>query len=100
VASGCAHAGIVNILNHVKGLGGFDDIECYVGGTHLSGRNDDYLDSVLTELRGFGFKLFSPCHCTGFKATSRLWKTFPDAFVLNYCCREIDPLDPPENRVM
>jgi len=100
VASGCAHSGIVNILNHVKGLGGFDDIGCYVGGTHLSGRNDDYLDSVLEELRGFGFKLFSPCHCTGFKATSRLWKEFPEAFVLNYCCREIDPLDPPENRVM
>ena len=100
VASGCAHAGIVNILNHIKEQGPFDDIACFVGGTHLSGRNDEYLDSVLAGLRGFGFKLFSPCHCTGFKATSRLWKAFPDAFVLNYCCREIDPLDPTENRVM
>ncbi|TRO46326.1 MBL fold metallo-hydrolase, partial [Candidatus Bathyarchaeota archaeon] len=36
VASGCAHAGIVNILNHVKGLGSFEDVRCYVGGTHLS----------------------------------------------------------------
>jgi len=99
VASGCAHAGIVNILNHVKGLGSFEGIGCYVGGTHLNGRRDDYIDAVVEELGGFGFKILSPCHCTGFKAASCLWREFPDAFVLNYCCREIDPLDPPEDRV-
>ena len=99
VASGCAHAGIVNILNHVRDLGRFEDIQGYVGGTHLSGRRGGYVDGVIEQLRGFGFEIFSPCHCTGFEVTSRLWRTFPDAFVLNYCCREIDPLDPPEDRV-
>ena len=100
VASGCAHAGIVNILNHVKDLGSFNDIACFVGGTHLSGRSDEYLESIVTELGGFSFKLFSPCHCTGFKAMTRLWKAFPEAFVLNYCCRVIDPIDPPDNKVL
>ncbi|MCW4051016.1 MAG: MBL fold metallo-hydrolase [Candidatus Bathyarchaeota archaeon] len=100
VASGCAHAGPVNILNHAKKLAGTNDIACFIGGTHLAGRNTEYLKRSIAELEGFGFKLFSPCHCTGFKATSWLWETFPKEFILNYCCREIDLLDPPKNRVI
>jgi 7,8-dihydropterin-6-yl-methyl-4-(beta-D-ribofuranosyl)aminobenzene 5'-phosphate synthase len=99
VASGCAHAGIVNTLNHVKDLGDLDDVACFVGGPHLDGRSDEYLERTVSELGGFGFKLFSPCHCTSFKAKNLLWKAFPEAFVLNYCCCEIDPLNLPENKV-
>lgn len=99
VISGCAHAGPLNILNHVEDLGGFPGVACYVGGTHLSGRSDGYLERSIAELGGFGFKILSPCHCTGFKATAKIWEAFPEEFVLNYCCREIDPLDPPKNRV-
>ena len=100
VTSGCAHAGPVNILNHVKEFSGFSEVACYVGGTHLSGRSDEYLERSITELGGFGFKILSPCHCTGFKATAQIWRAYPEEFVLNYCCREIDPLDPPKNRII
>ena len=97
VMSGCAHAGPLNILEHVKEVGGYNDINGFVGGTHLVGRKDDYLRLSIEGFKEYGFKVFSPCHCTGFKATAMLWQAFPDPFVLNFCCRKIDFHEPVKN---
>lgn len=90
VISGCAHSGPANTVNHVKTLGGFTDLFGFIGGTHLHGRSENYLVKTVQEFQAFKFRLLSPCHCTGFKATAELWNTFPEAFVLNYCGRVID----------
>jgi 7,8-dihydropterin-6-yl-methyl-4-(beta-D-ribofuranosyl)aminobenzene 5'-phosphate synthase len=100
VITGCAHAGPVNTMLQVRRLGGFDSIHGLVGGTHLVGRNDEYLGSTIVELKKFGLSLISPCHCTGFKATARLWEAFPDEFVLNYACRVIEAGKEPDPRVV
>ena len=100
VVTGCAHAGPVNTLLQVRRLGGFDSIHGLVGGTHLAGRRDEYLESTIAELKKFGLGLISPCHCTGFKATARLWEAFPDEFVLNYSCRVIEAGKEPDPRVI
>ena len=90
VTMGCAHSGPVNTLLQVQRMGGFEQIYGFVGGTHLVGRPEEYLDQTVKELEGFGMKIISPCHCTGFKATARLWQAFPKAFVLNFSCRVIE----------
>ena len=100
VITGCAHAGPVNTLLQAQRLGGFKQVYGYVGGTHLVGRSDAYLEQTLRALEGVGLRLLSPCHCTGFKATARLWQAFPDAFVLNFCGRVIEAGKEPENRVV
>lgn len=100
VVTGCAHGGPVNTLLQVQRDGGFEEIYGMVGGTHLVGRSDEYLDQTLTELQRFGMKAVSPCHCTGFKATSMLWRAFPDEFILNFCCREIEVGKEPEKRIV
>lgn len=100
VTTGCAHAGPLNILNHVKILGGFKDIQGLIGGTHLVGRKDKYLKQSIKGLKEYNLKVFSPCHCTGFKAASELWRNFPNEFILNYCLREINPSNPPENKII
>jgi 7,8-dihydropterin-6-yl-methyl-4-(beta-D-ribofuranosyl)aminobenzene 5'-phosphate synthase len=65
-------------------------IHSVVGGTHLVGRSEEYLQRTIIELKQFGLKLISPCHCTGFKAEAKLWNAFPGAFVLNFSGRMIE----------
>lgn len=100
VVTGCAHRGPVNTLLQVQRDWGFKEIYGMVGGTHLVGRSDEYIDQTLTELQRFGMKVVSPCHCTGFKATSMLWRAFPDEFILNFCCRKIEVGKEPEQRIV
>ena len=100
VITGCAHAGPLNSLQHVQRLGKFSNIYGLVGGTHLIGRSEDYLQQTIEGLRKFKLSLISPCHCTGFKATAKLWQAFPEAFLLNYSGRMIDVEKEPEERVI
>ncbi|MFQ6054116.1 MAG: hypothetical protein ACE5OO_07825, partial [Candidatus Bathyarchaeia archaeon] len=100
VITGCAHAGPVNTLLQAQRLSGARRIGGLIGGTHLVGRSDAYLEQTVRALRGFGLRLLSPCHCTGFKATAVLWRAFPDAFVLNFCGRVIEAGKEPEKRVV
>lgn len=90
VITGCAHSGIVNTLTHVQKIGQLKQIHGLVGGTHLFGRSDEYLQKTVTDLKKFGLKLISPCHCTGFKATATLWRAYPETFVLNFSGRIIE----------
>jgi 7,8-dihydropterin-6-yl-methyl-4-(beta-D-ribofuranosyl)aminobenzene 5'-phosphate synthase len=98
VIAGCCHAGLINTLNHVKRLVGVDTIYGFVGGTHLVDRSDEYLEKTIGGLTGL--KLISPCHCTGFKAEAKLWRTFQDQFVLNYSGRVIKAGKEPKPRVI
>ena len=90
IITGCAHAGPVNTLLHVQKLGGFNPSESLVGGTHLVGRSDGYIEETINEMKKFGLNILSPCHCTGFKAASLLLSAFPNEFVVNCCLREIE----------
>lgn len=100
VITGCAHAGLVNTLLHVQKVGHFKQIHGFVGGTHLVRRSEEYLQRTIEELRQFGLRLISPCHCTGFKAKTKLWQAFPQAFVLNFSERVIGAGKEPELRIL
>ena len=99
VTTGCAHSGSVNTLLHVQKIGQLNRICGLVGGTHLVGRSEEYVEQTIEGLRKFGLKLISPCHCTGFKATVRLWQAFPEVFIMNFSGRVIEPDKKPSNRV-
>jgi len=99
VVTGCAHAGLVNTLLHVKKIGRFTNMHGLVGGTHLIGRSEEYLQQTVKELKQFGLSLISPCHCTGFKAMVKLWQAFPEVFVMNFSGRVIEAGKEPEGRV-
>jgi 7,8-dihydropterin-6-yl-methyl-4-(beta-D-ribofuranosyl)aminobenzene 5'-phosphate synthase len=100
VLTGCAHAGPLNTLRQVQRLGHFTDIYGLVGGTHLVGRSENYLQQTIERLGKFKLGLISPCHCTGFKATTRLWQAFPEAFLLNFAGRVIEAGKEPKERVI
>jgi len=74
VITACAHSGVINTLLQVEHLGGFKAIHGLTGGTYLVGRSEEYLQRTIEELRKFNIRLLAPCHCTGFKAMSRLYQ--------------------------
>jgi len=100
VVTGCAHTGIVNTLLQVQQLCGSETIYGFTGGTHLIEKTDSYLNRTFKSLAGFGMKVMSACHCTGFKATSMLWQRFPEEFILNYCGQIIEVGKEPEHRIV
>jgi 7,8-dihydropterin-6-yl-methyl-4-(beta-D-ribofuranosyl)aminobenzene 5'-phosphate synthase len=98
--TGCAHSGLINTLQHVQKMSGSKQVTGIIGGTHLVGRSDKYIQRTITELNHIGMNLISPCHCTGFKAQTRLWEAFPNAFVLNYSGRIIKAGEEPKPRII
>jgi len=90
VVTGCAHSGPINTLMHIKKLGSLKSIHGLIGGTHMLWRSDDYIQRTISELKKFEFAVISPCHCTGWKATTWFWQAFPKAFILNYCYRVVE----------
>lgn len=100
VITGCAHAGPVNTLLHVKRIGGLKRVHGLIGGTHLVGRSERYLQHTIEGLKQFELKLISPCHCTGFKAMAKLWQVFNDSFVLNFSGRIIEASKETEDRLI
>jgi 7,8-dihydropterin-6-yl-methyl-4-(beta-D-ribofuranosyl)aminobenzene 5'-phosphate synthase len=98
--TGCAHSGPVNTALHAMKLGGFNGLHGLIGGTHLVGRDDAYIEKTIEELRRLGLRFLSPCHCTGFKAMAMLYNAFPDTFVVNYCGRVFEAGKEPRRRLV
>jgi 7,8-dihydropterin-6-yl-methyl-4-(beta-D-ribofuranosyl)aminobenzene 5'-phosphate synthase len=68
VLTGCAHAGIVNILTYVhEKLGG--PVYAITGGMHLFQLPDERLDWTAQQLRKLGVQQVLAAHCTGIEAT-------------------------------
>ena len=84
VVLGCAHAGVVNTLNHVAALSGENRIYAVIGGMHLGQASVERLQATAKVLRQYGVRLLSPCHCTGNMAKEFLAQEFASEYVP--CC--------------
>ncbi len=78
---GCAHAGVVNTLEHVAQLTGQATIHAVVGGMHLENASERRLEETVAALRRFKVQQLGPTHCTGWKAISRFQREFPTQYV-------------------
>jgi 7,8-dihydropterin-6-yl-methyl-4-(beta-D-ribofuranosyl)aminobenzene 5'-phosphate synthase len=90
VVTGCAHSGLINILDYVEAITG-ERVKALIGGTHLTGRKPEYTKATIEGLSRFDLQILSPCHCTGFKAMAELAQAFPASFELNYSGKVIEP---------
>ncbi len=79
VLLGCAHAGPINTLDHVRDLTGGAPIHAVIGGMHLLSASDGRIAWTVNSLRRFDAAIFGPMHCTGPKAAAALWTAFPRA---------------------
>jgi 7,8-dihydropterin-6-yl-methyl-4-(beta-D-ribofuranosyl)aminobenzene 5'-phosphate synthase len=77
---GCAHAGVVNTLDHVRQLTGGKPVRAVIGGLHLGKAGAERIEQTIARLREDHLACLAPAHCTGEPATSRLRQAFPDIF--------------------
>jgi 7,8-dihydropterin-6-yl-methyl-4-(beta-D-ribofuranosyl)aminobenzene 5'-phosphate synthase len=62
--TGCAHAGLVNIVAHAKDLTGRCPV-AIAGGTHLAGESGERIQRVAEEIYAQGVRQIMPMHCSG-----------------------------------
>lgn len=77
VVLGCAHAGVVNTLNHIREQTGGRPFWTVLGGMHLVEAGKDRMTRTLEALRELNPRTLRPMHCTGAKAAAELWGHFP-----------------------
>ncbi|HEY9385988.1 MAG TPA: MBL fold metallo-hydrolase [Nitrososphaeraceae archaeon] len=82
IVTGCGHAGIINTINYAKQLTGVNKVYAVIGGFHLTGgMYEDIIEPTVNELHKADPQYLVPCHCTGWKATSRIIETMPEKFI-------------------
>ena len=77
---GCAHAGLINILEHVVERTGKDRFSAVLGGTHLVRCSPSQEEETVAALKKFRIDRMGVCHCTGFAAASRLLLEYREKF--------------------
>lgn len=84
VISGCAHAGIVNIVKHMQKVTGTNKVHAIMGGFHLTGPMfDPIIEPTIAELKKISPDIIVLMHCTGWKAIGQFAKEMPQQFILN-----------------
>jgi len=74
IITGCAHPGIVRIVEHVKDhIKG--NIHLVIGGFHLLNESPYRIMQIIEELIQLGVTNIGPCHCTG-KLAERYFRDF------------------------
>ncbi len=81
VISGCAHAGIINVIRHGLAVTGSPRLHAIVGGTHLGPVGEGQQEATLAELARLEPALVAANHCTGFYMLARLYAIFGAKFV-------------------
>jgi 7,8-dihydropterin-6-yl-methyl-4-(beta-D-ribofuranosyl)aminobenzene 5'-phosphate synthase len=69
---GCAHAGMINIINYVLEKMNRDRIYAILGGTHLGFSSDEQFDETLKVLDQYQIEQIGVSHCTGLPKASLL----------------------------
>ena len=80
VLLGCAHAGIVEILNDLSERSGHKEFHAVIGGTHLETAPEEYVNRAIETLKAYRVKTIAASHCTGFARAARFAAEFPGSF--------------------
>jgi len=65
VITGCAHPGIIKILNTVKSNFPKEGIYAVLGGFHLMNQDKRFIRIIAAEFKKIGVKKVGPTHCSG-----------------------------------
>jgi len=64
IITGCAHPGIVDIIEHAK-TAGAKDVLMVMGGFHLFCESKGKIKKIISRFRELGVRYAGPCHCSG-----------------------------------
>jgi 7,8-dihydropterin-6-yl-methyl-4-(beta-D-ribofuranosyl)aminobenzene 5'-phosphate synthase len=81
VVTGCAHPGIVSIIEKAKGLFSGDDVLLAMGGFHLRSESDAGLRKIINKFKENGVRRAGPSHCSGDRARELFQEEYGKDFV-------------------
>jgi len=76
VVLGCAHSGVVNVLNAVSRWTGSSKIYAVIGGMHLVNADSARIEKTIAAFKQYDIQKIVPLHCTGTKAAQQLKQVF------------------------
>ncbi len=79
---GCAHSGVLNILDHIKEKIGIGNLRAVLGGTHLMFYGPEDIARVINKFEEFSVDLVAVSHCTGMQGVIELSKHFEERFMV------------------
>jgi 7,8-dihydropterin-6-yl-methyl-4-(beta-D-ribofuranosyl)aminobenzene 5'-phosphate synthase len=80
VITGCAHPGIINILEKAKSFFPNEMIYLAMGGFHLYRKTENVLNNTISKILKMEISAVAPCHCSGNNAR----KMFKEVYNDNY----------------
>ncbi len=84
VVTGCAHRGIVNIMQYAKSKLK-KRIYAIIGGLHLIGCTDEHFNFLCNYLEAEGVDFIYPSHCTGFNQICKMKSKFHNKVRTAFC---------------
>ena len=81
IVTGCAHPGIIKIVEQVKALFPQEKLYCVLGGFHMKGMSVKEMNVICEKLKHLGVQKAGPSHCSGEKAINLFKKRFGREFV-------------------
>lgn len=78
IVLGCAHAGLVNIVEHARRTTGVERIYGIIGGTHLGLVSKEQRRKTIEFLKTLDFEFIAPNHCTTQEVIVELRNLFGD----------------------
>ncbi len=83
VITGCAHPGIVNILEKAKNSFPDELIYLAMGGFHLHNQSPSEINKKINEMLKMGIITIGPCHCSGDNARKMFNEVYSDNYIEN-----------------
>ena len=80
VITGCAHPGIVGMVNKAKNTFQ-DDILFVMGGFHLTNATRHTIENIISDFRALKVMYAGPCHCTGLTAMDLFRQEYGENYV-------------------
>ena len=77
---GCAHAGMINIIEYALAQTGRDRIHAIVGGTHLGFSSDEQFEETLKVIDCYQIERIGVSHCTGLPKAAMLHAQLGERF--------------------
>lgn len=77
---GCAHAGMINIIEYAMQRMNRDRIHAIIGGTHLAFATEEQFDATMKVIDRYKIERIGVSHCTGQSQASRLHAKLKERF--------------------
>lgn len=81
--TGCAHPGVVNIIEKAKEMFPEKNVFLVLGGFHLSGASNSELKRIIGNFRKLGVQKVAPCHCSGDRCRELFKEEYKENFLEN-----------------